>query len=213
MGSDVYFFNPTAEMAIANGLHSYQPPGLLQTFEKDMAAIMLYFASSNDFVIVDVKPENDFLKSIQSFKPDLPTFLTLNDLEMSHKTLGQLIPWAWSPVIYKTFENVFPFFKFENSLWNSWKPENKLFFDRQTALKFIKDVYPEIPAIFQPDETIIPEVCMSIEEIDAKLKAYGSIVLKTPFSSSGRGLQMLRKNQLNASNIAWIESALESNRF
>lgn len=214
MSSNVYYFNPTAEMAIANGLHSYQAPGLLQTFEIEMASLMLYFAKADDIVVTPHKPHAAFLTSIQNIKPELSHFLTLRELEECNLQLGQLIPWAWSPVVYKTFEHVFHRFSFnaENLLWKHWQPEHKHFFDRQTAWDVLQAIYPKLPEKYKPDTSVFPEIATSALQIQEQLRQRGSIVLKTPFSSSGRGLQMLRKNVLNASNVAWIESALEKQK-
>src|SRR5574344_847800 len=43
----LFVYNPTCEMAVQNGSVSYQPPLRLQTFESDMADIMLWLSQTD----------------------------------------------------------------------------------------------------------------------------------------------------------------------
>ena len=49
MAENIFYFNPTCELAIANGSFSYMPPRLLRDFEQDCASLPFLFASPNDF--------------------------------------------------------------------------------------------------------------------------------------------------------------------
>jgi hypothetical protein len=70
-----------------------------------------------------------------------------------------------------------------------------------------------LPEILRPNTKVLPQTCSSVSEVEALLGERGSIVLKAPFSSSGRGIQMLRKKHLNSSLKAWIGSILEKQSF
>jgi len=215
MESGIYYFNPTAEMAVANGVFSYQPPELLQTLEKEMAAIMLYFAGKNDVVLVHKHPGERFLKNIRSVKPDLPEFMTLNELITSGRKFEELVPWGWSPVVYKTLESVFPLLNdnFKHSSFYAWNEQHKTYYNRLTASKVLQSIYSENIPSLADYSAVKPHQCFNADEVQELLNQKGSLVIKAPFSSSGRGLQMLRRHNLNNSNVAWINSILEKQEY
>jgi hypothetical protein len=53
----------------------------------------------------------------------------------------------------------------------------------------------------------------SCDEIDLLLKKHSPLVLKAPLSSSGRGIQIIRKTQLNNSNKQWISGVLKQQNY
>jgi hypothetical protein len=88
-----------------------------------------------------------------------------------------------------------------------WKDELAELTKRQTsaeALKKLLEIFPIAPA---PE---IPQFFSDIEGIEGYLKAHQSpYVIKTPFSSSGRGLFWLNENSLDARTISWINGSLK----
>ncbi|MFC0878505.1 hypothetical protein ACE01N_18065 [Saccharicrinis sp. FJH2] len=215
MGSGIYYFNPTAEMAVANGIFSYQPPALLQSFERDMASVMLYFAGKSDVVLIHQHPNESFLDKIRSIKPDLPEFMTMNQLIDSGRKFDELVPWGWSPVVYKTLESVFPLLKdnFKQSAFYTWDQQYKTYYSRMTSAKVLEQICNESTRGVGEFAMLKATQCFRTSDVQYLLSENGKLVIKAPFSSSGRGLQMLRKHHLNNSNIAWINSILEKQEF
>ena len=214
MESGIYYFNPTAEMAVANGIFSYQPPELLQSFEKDMATIMLFFAGDNDVVLVNEHPGHNFIHQIRSIKSDLPEFMTENELILSGRHFDKLIPWGWSPVVCKKLELILPLINNTSmSSVSHWNDEFKSFYNRMTASKVLELICSENLPELADFSSLKPQQCFNTGEVQKLLYEKGRLVLKAPFSSSGRGLQMVRRNTLNNSNIAWINSILEKQKF
>lgn len=214
MDPTLYFFNPTAEMAVANGIYSYKPPELLQRFEKEMAAIMLYFAGPQDVIIVDNYPDQGFLDQIKTIKPGLPRFLTIEEIANSDETYKNLVPWGWSPVVYKTLESILPKLgdEFSKGMWASWEEKYKAIYSRETAQKVLEAICKYEHPLIAPYRTLKAQFVSDISDIESALSLWGQVVLKAPFSSSGRGIQMLRKTQLNKSILAWINSIVSKQK-
>ncbi|HOI48862.1 MAG TPA: hypothetical protein PK167_06130, partial [Prolixibacteraceae bacterium] len=61
---DVYLFNPTCEMAIANGTVSWQPNRLLQQMETDLGNLPQFFAAETDVVLVKRLPGKAFTDTL-----------------------------------------------------------------------------------------------------------------------------------------------------
>lgn len=53
-------------------------------------------------------------------------------------------------------------------------------------------------------EDLLPTIARTEADVDLFIKKFERIVLKTPYSSSGRGVLILRENILNRSNRQWI---------
>jgi hypothetical protein len=64
MPNDVYYFNPTCELAVANGSFSYMAPRLLREFERDCSALPFVFSTLGDFVLTENKPSRQFINSV-----------------------------------------------------------------------------------------------------------------------------------------------------
>ena len=53
----------------------------------------------------------------------------------------------------------------------------------------------------------------SCEQIEEFLQVHNGVVLKAPLSSSGRGIQIIRKRTLNTSNKQWISGVLKQQHY
>ena len=71
-GSTVFYFNPTCELAVANGEFSYMPPKLLREFEEDCSILPFVFATPDDVVLTDKKPSAAFTKKLTEAGFELP---------------------------------------------------------------------------------------------------------------------------------------------
>jgi hypothetical protein len=98
--------------------------------------------------------------------------------------------------------------------------ENDIFLDthrelysRKTALEVLKNILADCRSddlLFFND---LPEICITHEQIIALQHRWGKIVVKAPWSSSGRGLQILRPNEYNQTNREVISGFLKQQGF
>ncbi len=197
---NVYVFNPTCEYAIANGNASWQPNKLLQKMEADLASLPLFFAKSTDRLIVPQLPSKQYLSSLQETGIHLPEFITPQMLVSSPpKAINELRPWGWSPAIHKRLaalkNNCSPDFK-TSPVFN-WKPEAQNLYSKKFAQEILYKLTQKFPSQHFIDNSMLTQVCKTQHEIETLLEKWGKLMIKAPWSSSGRGLQTIRKTPVH----------------
>jgi hypothetical protein len=196
---NIYLFNPTCEYAVANGHSSWQPNRLLQKMEEDLGTLPLFFARTNDVVLVKKVPPSEFLSTLQKINITPPRFLQLNEVAKNANFVSQpknrLLPWGWSPAAHRLLESLKPSCseEFQRSPVASWKPEYREIYSKKFALEILKKLLPQLPADKVLSPHLIPQVCYTKSEIEMCIKRWGKIMVKAPWSSSGRGLQKVTK--------------------
>jgi hypothetical protein len=214
--SKIYYFNPTCELAVANGSFSYMPPELLQQMERDLAILPAVFCTKSDFILTENPPSALFLNDLKNLGMDLPSFCSLKELEaLPDGSFDSIIPWGWSPAAHFKLkylkEQCSP--KFRKNRIFEWKEEHKALYERSASLKFLRRILNDNPLPWFIDPSLCGKIVRSCDEIDALLQVYPSIVLKAPVSSSGRGIQIIRKQKLNASNRQLISGVLKQQKY
>lgn len=216
MANDVFYFNPTCELAVANGCFSYMPPRLLRRFENNCSVLPFVFGKSGDFVLTEKAPSKQFIIRLTDAGFEMPEFCTLQEL-ISGKTeaIGSILPWGWSPAAHFYLKDLKEKCSpgFHESPVFIWKDEHKALFERITSLHFLTDFLIQNPLDFFVDKESIGTKVTTIEGIEELLKSRFPLVLKAPMSSSGRGIQIIRKPALNTSNRQWISGILNQQKY
>ena len=206
----LFRFNPTCEMAVANGQISYMPPAHLRKFEYDLATLPSFLGDKNDFVYVPESVNQQFIEYLSIFGFELPRFISSADELTSSDKIDLLCPWGWSPVEHKKFR---PFLQFCHKNWfehpfSQWKNEQKNLLSRETTCSFIS----QLNKIDRKKYNLvdIPVIPLKIKNLD-DLKTLTDIIqppvlLKTPLSASGRGHFKIRDIDEHAEQNAWVKS-------
>lgn len=213
----LHLFNPGHEMEILCGKSHYTPPYTVQKMAADLELLPVWYGGAGSFTLVRNVKSSQFVSSLpKEFRPYLssPMILNLMMKELyKRKKAGEkpkLPPltsffWGISPRSIATF----------NELKQAgmdldvpeWKDEYTKLTGRQTAaecLQRLQEIFPITPAIK------IPEFFLDVEELKRNAaKNTAPFVIKTPFSSSGRGLYWLLENQLDNRAVSWINGALK----
>ncbi len=214
--ANVYYFNPTCELAVANGSFSYQPPLLLQKMERDLAILPFVFCNKNDFVLTENPPSAEFRQIMELAGFELPRFCNLSELEaMPEGSFNAIYPWGWNPAAHFKLKNIKEKCsdKFRKSQVFAWKDEHKLLFERSTALALLNNILDNNQPDWLIRKEMIGQKVISCEEIEILLDKHLPLVLKAPLSSSGRGIQIIRKTKLNTSNKQWISGVLKQQNY
>ena len=199
---DIYYYNPTCEYAVGNANENWQPNRLLQKLEDDLSQLPLFFASKNDYIILKKLPSISYIESLKTLGIPVPEFILKTQLSINNFEdieIGYLKPWGWSPVTHKFLSslksNCSPAF-IKSPVYN-WMPEHRNLVSREFALNVLKALLKENRTVeFIPDH-LIPKVCRSKPEIEEVIHAWGKIMVKAPWSSSGRGLQPITKTPVH----------------
>jgi hypothetical protein len=212
----IYYFNPTCELAVANGSFSYMPPLLLQKMERDLALLPFVFATKDDFLLAEILPSNKFIQQLKDWGFKVPKFRTLSELEaMPPDTFESICPWGWSPAAHFKLKNLKDKCsgKFKLNPTFKWQQIHQSLFERSTSLNFLIDILDNYQQSWFITKSLTGVKVTSIEEIEQLINNIQALVLKAPLSSSGRGIQIIRKNSLNNSNKTWISGVIKQQNY
>jgi hypothetical protein len=195
---DIYFFNPTCEYAVANGNASWQPNRLLQKMESDLDTLPLFFAQPNDIVLVRKQPSENFLTRLKSMGILPPRFMLPEDAlkaTANGEKLNRLMPWGWSPAAHKLLAPLKESCSasFLNSPVANWNSAKKEFYSKKFSLGILENLLPLLPRekVLPPEK--LPRVVTARNEFQQLIEQWGKLMVKAPWSSSGRGLQPITK--------------------
>lgn len=200
---NIFIFNPTCEYAIANGSPSWQPNRLLQKMEADLSTLPLFFAGKNDFVLVEQMPTTEFLHSLKCIDMEIPGLILKNEVINNPQFLqlpkNKLIPWGWSPAAHQNF---LPLkhacsSEFRQSPVFNWKTEHREITSRKFAIDILKKVCSSLNIDYLLSSEQTPEICQNQADFEKVIHRWGKIMVKAPWSSSGRGLQPITKTPVH----------------
>lgn len=215
----IFIYNPTCEMAIANGTVSFMPNKTLTKFKQDLDVLPLFFGDKNDTVLVHQMPDQKFIELLKNAEVSVPNFkqLTkaLTDSDFIQMPKDSLHPWGWSPRIHHILK---PFKKscsidFLNQPNAFWKEEHRDLYSRKKALEVVKEAIKHSNSSLFIDIDQTAQICTSVSEVEKLMHKWKQIVIKSPLSSAGRGLQILRHSTLNESIIQSINSVIASQSY
>ena len=213
----LYLFNPGHEMEILCGKSHYTPSYTVQKMSTDLELLPIWYAGAGSFTLVRNVRSSQFISTLpKEFRPLLssPMILNLMTKELyRRKKVGEkpkLPPltasiWGLSPRsidILKELRNAGMEIEIPE-----WKEEYAILTKRQTSAACLEQLQKNIPVA---PYVKIPEFFTEIEEIQKFIsKNARPYVIKTPLSSSGRGLYWLEENKLDSRAISWINGALK----
>jgi len=212
---DVYIFNPTCEMAVQNGTSSFQPNARLQKFEEDLDLLPLPFTGTKDYLLVNKLPSTAFLKQFEQGGWKLPSFRLIREIAkdklFQESSKGFLRPWGWSPAMHHKLKSLKTSCsqQFHQLPTAEWNPDHRQLYSRETALKILQEVSIRNHSLIQIDKKMYPVVCFSADEVQKLLKQWGKIVLKAPWSSSGRGIQIFKLGEWRSFHKQWIHGTIQ----
>ena len=196
LAANIYLFNPTCEYAIANGTVSWQPNRILQKMEADLATLPLFFAQPNDKVVVQQLPTEGYLEHLQKVGFQPPGFILKENLNATKidYPINKLLPWGWSPAAHKLFSPIKAncSTKFKASPVFNWQAVYKDLYSKKFARGIQKEIVTRFPSKHFIDYSQLTEICTTRANFEYYIKKWDKLMVKAPWSSSGRGLQPIR---------------------
>lgn len=218
MKPKIHLFNPGYESGIAlyavNGSTNYTPSGKVQKMRHDLSLLPVWFADPGDYVWIGNFKANHTGKNcsdIASFLPgEIPAFATLLSASEITDPAFQLLeteiaPWGLSPQSIRFFEEIKKV-SGRPILIPAWNDRLTNLTGRKTAADCLEQLlkrFPEIPSHK-------PVFYSSLQEIEEHIVSHTPpYIIKTPYSSSGRGVYEVAANQLAENEKRWIAGALQ----
>lgn len=215
---DVYIYNPTCDFAIANGMVSWQPNRLLQAMERDTCNLPQFFCRPSDTVLVQELPSESLVSLLEQAGFVSPHFretdIALKDEAFIRLPRECIHPWGWSPAAHARLKPLKSSCssRFLHSPSASWKPESRDFHSRITSLNLLRKILDDHGNPLFLDKDQIPVICHTEEEVEKLAVKGGSLMVKLPWSSSGRGVLPVTHYPLNASIRQQISGMLRDQR-
>ena len=213
----LYLFNPGHEMEILCGKSHYTPPYSVQKMSTDLEMFPVWYGGAGSFTLVRNPKASQFIASLpKTLRSSLSSPMILNLMMKElfrRKKLGEkpkLPPlnaniWGISPRSIDAFKELkqagmsieIP----------AWKEEYVELTNRRTSTKCLEKLQNTIPITPQIK---LPEFYSDLKKLeDYIVKNTPPYLIKTPFSSSGRGLYWVDENKLDTRGISWVSSALK----
>jgi len=203
----IHYFNPGHESAVLNGSRFYQPNANVVKMQEDLAFLPAWYASSGDFVLTGQTLTTDFLSSVQSLSPLARAITSADFLSDREQFLNEEVNlWGISPQSIHYFEQ-------QNKRYDlrlkipEWKESYHPLGGRPIAkecLSFLINNFAEI------ENRILPVYLSDTAEIEEYIINSGEQqVVKSPYSSSGRGLIWLPPEKLAQSERQILSGMLK----
>lgn len=202
MSTKFHIFNPEHDSALALESGIYTPKPQIQQFAKDLCTLPLWYSNDDDNVIVSEISDKDWINSVKSIIPNVNEKLVTTDDYKHCKTAKRLMPWGIDNTVCK------------------------LTFTREIDGENVADVISRTKQFSSREQTqdalnrlnesglysgFVSQKVDSIAELRKISNEFGKIVVKAPWSSSGRGVLFI--DCLDERIEKRIEKIIESQGF
>lgn len=217
--ADLFCFNPTNEMAVANNTVSWQPNRYLSQFERDLSIIPSFLSKSDDVLLSAKIPSSSFLKRMEAKGFELPNILpfSIDEALLFAETykLNWLKPWGWSLLMHVKLKPLFPYTseRFQQSAAALWNDAKRELYGRNTALLLQRCLFEKANLPDSIPTSALPCASFSIEDLEKAHSRFGQSMLKAPWSSSGHGVQPLKEGEIHPSILNWSRGILKKQGF
>lgn len=203
----LHIFNPEHEHALAADLAYFTPPHAARQLRSDLSFFPALWAENGDAVLVEniAAADSSYRKLKLARRPEV-RFVTLADVPRLVLSTGEIEvkPWGWDTTLCTTLrragipDNALPTVESLTAI--------RTLSNRALAVEILKEL-----TTFD-GTTGDSQVCETEEEIIQCLNQYGSIVVKAPWSCSGRGVRYVTKDTLTDNVRKWMGNVLRQQR-
>lgn len=195
----LHIFNPEHDIALAADKAYLTLPHTIQEFKVNLGFLPALWADDGDLVLVDdVFYAIKALSQVNKRHADV-LFVTANDLKSL--VLSAVEPWGWDRAIRQLLADAgvnLDVLPTDEVLDNIRNLSNR----RQTnaLLPILRNEFEDVTC----GESLF---CGSVEEVYETLFKYGKIVVKAPWSSSGRGVRYVERDSIKSAD-GWIKNVV-----
>ena len=197
MHKQLYIFNPWHDMALANFTPYYKVSSEILRMEGDLCFLPAWYAPEDAFVMAFGGEAIDcFCRQVSCFKEFARGMFTEGCKSCS------IVPWGWSPALVHMLS--------ARGADVTSLPDDTML----AGIRYLsgRQRCVEILSRLSSVDNICGEAfrCDGIGEVKSLLDAYGGLMLKAPWSGSGRGLCRVSLQAWNANIEGWISRILRT---
>ena len=208
---DIHFFNTDSDMAVANNSPFYMPPARIDKMNRDLGFLAAYFAEEQDAVMMIKRPDKLFLESISSLLGYMPQCYSFGLLQGLSSSFRAIRPWGWNPRVHHLFAPLKPFSAptMQSHPLLVWNDYIRHISGKGVVPDFLPAILDLIPEI---SRSILPEKITSLEELE-ELTRKEKLVVKAPWSSSGKGVRFMTDYVFGKNEREWTSGILKQQGF
>lgn len=179
---DLYVFNPDADLALADGGANYLPPASVRQMARDLALLPAWYASPGSAVLAPSAYNDVFLEQMSAHWGLDVRLLT--EPELSEAAVERVVPWGWNAAVCRRLHragvpvDVLP----GADRLERWR----MLASRRRVGEWL-EAFRELPFCVGESRNLY-----TLDECRAYAEGGGEVVLKMPWSGSGRGLLWCR---------------------
>lgn len=190
----LYLFNPENDMALASGSPYYMLPESIKKMTEDLSALPVWYASEGADVLLANKRQAHWMQ--EEFGCLLDTGLTS---ELS-PIYNKVYPWGWNASLIRKLKE--SGIRTDALISDARMQELRHLSGRWTSVKMLPHL--------RMDGTIGESFWVSsLENVKAFLVKCENILLKSPWSGSGKGVRMI-SDKLDDSTSGWVKRVISS---
>ena len=202
----IHIFNPEHDIALAANLSNFTAPHAGRQLRRDLGFIPALWAKDGDCVLVDnqERAAADYKRFMQSLKRHFGSsfhggncvFLRREQIVSTAETIS-IQPWGWDLALRSQLKR--------SGVGDSLLPtDEQLETIRQLSHRRTS---AQLLPLLQREGTVGESFeCRSEDEVHALLERYDRMVLKAPWSSSGRGLRFVTRSSFTPQLAGWLRN-------
>ena len=196
MDKSLYLFNPENDMALAHGKSRFVIRRSVQKMKDDLSFIPAWYAENGSTVLVSN------MEDIKAFLSTCPFNLDVSFVSDVIPLFNRIVPWGWNPALCRTLQE-------QNIVSTAFPDEEQMNTIRQlsartTVVSLLQMLKEKVNGPLVGTSSIL----RNESEVDAFLSQYERVVLKAPWSGSGRGIQFLSSSKIEPPQRSWIQRTI-----
>lgn len=203
------YFNPETDMALALGNKQYNEPKAITQFKNDLALLPVWYAEEGDCVLLPEGFDAEFVESVLSKKIGgliSVQVMHLSDYKKVTKPDDVLVPWGYNHTLKKWWQSIGK---------GQWTVDcDKI--RELSGRNFTIDILENLRSKGFPfsDDFQNPIAAKSVDDVFQILKEREeAVLLKMPWSSSGKGLLKIGKDVVKENDLKWVQNVIDQQGF
>lgn len=193
----LYIFNPESDMALASGSPYYMTPERIKRMAMDLCALPAWYADRGDTILLAKNSQVEWMVEESPVRPDCKYQLAICP------DCDKVSPWGWNASIVHRLK--LQGMSADKLLSSEEIEKIRHLSSRRTAVELL-------PLLRFPGTIGESVILSSVEEVKVFVATHPRVLLKEPWSGSGRGLQSV-EGSLSVSMEGWVRRVIVSQGF
>ena len=207
----LHIFNPEHDIALASNLANFTAPHAGRQLRENLGFLPALWAADGDAVLVDdvasaerlwnvtdKKLKNVTIKQLKNRSQKEVTFIT-GKQPMDFRQLTAVDVWGWDRALKASLQR--------KGVDASLLPSDD-YIERVRQLSHRRTAAQLLPRLRQEGTVGEAFECSTIDDVNLLLNNHGHVVVKAPWSSSGRGVRFVEADNLQPNFECWLHNLL-----